>query len=1386
MSDVQKDDQILIFRVGPVICSVPAGEVDSIVPPQSLHKLPKQADFISGIFEYRKKPVSVVNLFHKFNYPEPTDNDEHRYVMGITEGGVIGFWVDEVLEITKQYDEHRANPPRFSNEDVFTETYLWRDKIILHTNFNRLFAMPDFAPLHAWVENGMTDAIAMNYPESDIEESDIVAWSEPEDSESSFLLDALMVRGVELSPDGDPNRELNAESEFDEMQDVSTMSEAPAESLVLDQSQTMIDEPCHENIDSTESEILDEPQSVIQSMIEKDLNVSNETDSAFESDVVDQSVLIESVNINSEALNSKLASDDEFEKVSVSAIAHDLESISEAKSVISDVETLGSSVINPDSAPVTEVETIGISDPDDEFEKVSVSGIAHDLESASEAKSVIADVETLGSSVINQDSVPVTEVESMGISNPEDEFEKVSVSAIAHDLESVSEARSVFETDAVDAVEPSNPSVINLDSVPVTEVESIDASEPEDELEKVSVSAIAHDLESVSEEKSVFETDAVDTVKPPNPSVINPDVAPVTEVESMGTPEQGDEFEKVGVSAIAHDLESVSEARSVFETEAVDTVESLNPSVINPDVASVTEVESMVTPEQGDEFERVEVSAIAHDAEVVSRLESESTSQDSDVLEESSQSNISNNLEIVDETQSELETKAAEVSEQGSISTISSELGVSSETELTQQFSVTEELTENSHVEISNNLEIISETQSIHESEVEYKTEEIIQSELAPVAESNIKTAVATPADSETNADSTSGDPANPVQQFSQFYGSESELTISPLTDLNQSTFMSSILHESVHQAGENSQNSEQSAQSVNELTESVDKKSELTSPQAHVNDAEAAEDNKNRKPTESRSASHRLPQPIIDRNTIEELALQHGDFSHNSNRRDNIVLQKPTASDVSYTIDIQESHPEYQEPKNKRMTEYEEKTEAHSNSVKSTEAKSLGSETIINQDFVETKINSDLLKDSDTLISEDLSAPVRVANGEQQAVRTSASVIHRQAQSTSIAANENVKYANVINEAGYSKYSREFSDEDSRQYQFAFDNPGQLSFEFGEIDKKLVRQEAVNDEKSDNDETDLLTKKQVDSQVEEDTVIADSKFRKFKDDVEAFFELNIKDKVNQYNNSQDSEQLVQPEKVATDHESVESILNESGIDEEIELESVVANSMADSGLHSLEMDDESRPQSVFEDSEEVTTQALMARRDEAVVKVIQRIDKQQESTKKTNPARLAFSILAASIIVFGVQHFWLNETSEPQLNVPRLQLLNEETELIVKKSEMHIETVKDKFGEEKTVRYVIRETKLPAPVVQEISTNAIGDVPDINAIATEALPVMFEWRQHTVAKGDTLWHLSISFFKDPFRYPDLAKWSNIKDPNKIYPGNIVKYTLGDPENPPL
>jgi nucleoid-associated protein YgaU/chemotaxis signal transduction protein len=64
--------------------------------------------------------------------------------------------------------------------------------------------------------------------------------------------------------------------------------------------------------------------------------------------------------------------------------------------------------------------------------------------------------------------------------------------------------------------------------------------------------------------------------------------------------------------------------------------------------------------------------------------------------------------------------------------------------------------------------------------------------------------------------------------------------------------------------------------------------------------------------------------------------------------------------------------------------------------------------------------------------------------------------------------------------------------------------------------------------------------------------------------------------------------------------------------------------------------------------------------------------------------------------------------------------------------------------------------------------------IAETNTSDTQSQPGYREF-VHIVVKGDTLWDIAKKYLKDPFRYPELARLSEIKNPDLIYPGDTVR-----------
>lgn len=71
----------------------------------------------------------------------------------------------------------------------------------------------------------------------------------------------------------------------------------------------------------------------------------------------------------------------------------------------------------------------------------------------------------------------------------------------------------------------------------------------------------------------------------------------------------------------------------------------------------------------------------------------------------------------------------------------------------------------------------------------------------------------------------------------------------------------------------------------------------------------------------------------------------------------------------------------------------------------------------------------------------------------------------------------------------------------------------------------------------------------------------------------------------------------------------------------------------------------------------------------------------------------------------------------------------------------------------------------------EEISNK---DIPEQKVSVEKSRVIKTRKNVHIVVEGDTLWHIARRYVNDPWKYPELARLSEIKDPDLIYPGQKV------------
>lgn len=97
--------QILIFKLNDEEFGVDIAQIDSIIPPKEIVKVPNTPEFIEGLLSLRGKVYTIFNLRKKFHLPDVENNEGTKIVIVNVNSTMVGFITDEVKEIIKIEDE---------------------------------------------------------------------------------------------------------------------------------------------------------------------------------------------------------------------------------------------------------------------------------------------------------------------------------------------------------------------------------------------------------------------------------------------------------------------------------------------------------------------------------------------------------------------------------------------------------------------------------------------------------------------------------------------------------------------------------------------------------------------------------------------------------------------------------------------------------------------------------------------------------------------------------------------------------------------------------------------------------------------------------------------------------------------------------------------------------------------------------------------------------------------------------------------------------------------------------------------------------------------------------------------------------------------------------
>jgi len=147
-----KQQSLLTFRVGPVLCCAPSLPVRSIITPPKLTHLPGSDSSQPGIFKHGSHIVKVLDLRQKFGIEQSEQTQPGNLIITIFEKESFAFWVDQILDVFDFPSTGWGNLPAAIPRGVFSRTLLLNKKIHLYSEFEKLATINDLGYLKHYIQ----------------------------------------------------------------------------------------------------------------------------------------------------------------------------------------------------------------------------------------------------------------------------------------------------------------------------------------------------------------------------------------------------------------------------------------------------------------------------------------------------------------------------------------------------------------------------------------------------------------------------------------------------------------------------------------------------------------------------------------------------------------------------------------------------------------------------------------------------------------------------------------------------------------------------------------------------------------------------------------------------------------------------------------------------------------------------------------------------------------------------------------------------------------------------------------------------------------------------------------------------------------------------------
>lgn len=104
--------QLIVFNVNGVTFGIEIMQVNEIIPPQEIFKIPNAPEYIEGMLNLRGNVHTVFSLRKRFNMPDKELDDNTKIIIAHVDSMSVGLIVDEVAEIITVQEENIESPSK--------------------------------------------------------------------------------------------------------------------------------------------------------------------------------------------------------------------------------------------------------------------------------------------------------------------------------------------------------------------------------------------------------------------------------------------------------------------------------------------------------------------------------------------------------------------------------------------------------------------------------------------------------------------------------------------------------------------------------------------------------------------------------------------------------------------------------------------------------------------------------------------------------------------------------------------------------------------------------------------------------------------------------------------------------------------------------------------------------------------------------------------------------------------------------------------------------------------------------------------------------------------------------------------------------------------------